>query len=71
MRVTQVDEFTPLPFTVLGWHVPDVAATVDRLVAAGVVFKRFPGMDQDGRGVWQAPGGAQVAWFEDPDGNTL
>jgi len=21
--------------------------------------------------VWQAPGGAKVAWFKDPDGNTL
>jgi hypothetical protein len=21
--------------------------------------------------VWTAPGGAKVAWFKDPDGNTL
>jgi predicted enzyme related to lactoylglutathione lyase len=28
-------------------------------------------MDQDDRGVWLAPGGARVAWFSDPDGNTL
>lgn len=71
LRVTQVAEFTPLPFTVLGWQVSDVAATIDRLVAGGIAFKRFAGMNQDDRGVWQAPGGAQVAWFEDPDGNTL
>jgi hypothetical protein len=28
-------------------------------------------MDQDEDGVWTAPNGAQVAWFKDPDGNTL
>jgi predicted enzyme related to lactoylglutathione lyase len=28
-------------------------------------------MDQDERGVWAAPGGGFVAWFLDPDGNTL
>jgi predicted enzyme related to lactoylglutathione lyase len=28
-------------------------------------------MGQDERGIWAAPGGARVAWFKDPDGNTL
>jgi hypothetical protein len=28
-------------------------------------------MDQDGDGVWTVPGGDQVAWFADPDGNIL
>jgi hypothetical protein len=29
-------------------------------------------MEQDDQAVWQVPGGsAQVAWFKDPDGNTL
>jgi hypothetical protein len=28
-------------------------------------------MGQDERGVWTAPGGAQIAWFLDPDGNNL
>ena len=71
LRVTQVGEFTPLPFTVLGWVVPDVATTIDRAIAVGVVFRRFDGMEQDDRGVWKAPGGALVAWFNDPDGNVL
>jgi hypothetical protein len=26
---------------------------------------------QDDRGVWMAPSGAKIAWFKDPDGNTL
>jgi hypothetical protein len=37
----------------------------------GVRLERFPGLDQDELGVWSAPGGAKVAWFKDPDGNTL
>jgi hypothetical protein len=28
-------------------------------------------MQQDEHGVWTAPGGTLVAWFKDPDGNTL
>ena len=28
-------------------------------------------LDQDDLGVWQAPSGARVAWFKDPDGNLL
>jgi predicted enzyme related to lactoylglutathione lyase len=28
-------------------------------------------LDQDGHGVWATPGGDRVAWFTDPDGNTL
>jgi predicted enzyme related to lactoylglutathione lyase len=36
-----------------------------------VEFVRYEGMGQDTAGVWTAPGGAQVAWFRDPDGNVL
>jgi hypothetical protein len=28
-------------------------------------------MQQDEWGIWRAPGGAQVAWFKDVDGNVL
>jgi len=51
--------------------VADLATTIDTLVDAGVTFVRYEGMDQDERGVWTAPGGDRVAWFHDPDGNTL
>ena len=37
----------------------------------GVKFERYPGLEQDELGIWRAPGGARVAWFKDPDGNTL
>ncbi len=34
-------------------------------------FERFDAMDQDEQGIWTSPGGDLVAWFKDPDGNTL
>jgi catechol 2,3-dioxygenase-like lactoylglutathione lyase family enzyme len=71
LRVTPVPQFTPHPFTVLGWKVPDAAAAARELSGKGVVFERYPGLDQDDLGVWTAPGGAKVMWFKDPDGNLL
>jgi prephenate dehydrogenase len=46
-------------------------APIDDLVGRGVTFTRYDGMEQDDRGAWTAPGGARIAWFQDPDGNTL
>jgi len=71
LRVTAVATLTPHPFTVLGWDVDDIEATIAALVAAGVEMRRFDGMEQSETGVWTTPGGEQVAWFHDPDGNTL
>jgi catechol 2,3-dioxygenase-like lactoylglutathione lyase family enzyme len=72
LRVTTVHELKPQQFTILGWHVADIEATVDRLSAAGVTFERFKGMnDADPRGIWNSPSGARIAWFKDPDGNVL
>ena len=71
LRVTVVKELTAAPYTVLGWDVPDIAATARELAAAGVKLERYPGMAQDELGVWRSPSGAKVAWFRDPDGNVL
>jgi len=71
LRVTMVRELKPAGFTVLGWEVPDIVEAVGVLEAAGIELKRYPGVVQDERGVWAAPGGAKVAWFEDPEGNIL
>ena len=72
LRVTTVRELQPDPFTVLGWDVASIEATVTQLAAAGIEFLRFPGMnDSDPLGIWTAPSGARVAWFKDPDGNVL
>jgi catechol 2,3-dioxygenase-like lactoylglutathione lyase family enzyme len=71
VRVTRVERVTTAPYTVLGWRVDDVVAAIEALAARGVAVRRFAGVDQDDDGVWTAPGGARVAWFEDPDGNRL
>jgi len=72
LRLTRVQEVRPQPFTILGWQVSDIAATVQRLQAAGVEFERYADfMKQDELGIWTAPGGSRVAWFKDPDGNIL
>jgi catechol 2,3-dioxygenase-like lactoylglutathione lyase family enzyme len=72
LRVQKVGELAPHPFTALGWEVTDIAATIDALRDRDVVFARFPGLEQDDRGVWVSPSsGARIAWFKDPDGNVL
>jgi catechol 2,3-dioxygenase-like lactoylglutathione lyase family enzyme len=71
LRLTPVGEFTPQPFTIAGWHVPDIHESVRALTERGVVFTRYDGMDQDELGIWSTPSGDRVAWFADPDGNTL
>jgi hypothetical protein len=35
------------------------------------MFQRYEGMPQDDLGIWSSPSGARVAWFSDPEGNTL
>jgi catechol 2,3-dioxygenase-like lactoylglutathione lyase family enzyme len=66
------EKFTPVPFTALGWKVPDIAATVEKLAKKGVKFERIPELQQDGAGIWTTPdGAAKVCWFKDPDGNLL
>jgi catechol 2,3-dioxygenase-like lactoylglutathione lyase family enzyme len=71
LRVTAVAEVARPGYTVLGWRVADIGATVHRLSELGVVFLRYDGLDQDQNGVWTAPGGDAIAWFTDPDGNVL
>lgn len=71
LRVTAVSEVSRASYTVLGWRVTDIEATVQDLTAKGVAFKTYDGMDQDETGIWTTPGGDKVAWFADPDGNTL
>jgi catechol 2,3-dioxygenase-like lactoylglutathione lyase family enzyme len=71
LRVTIVQQLQPAGYTVLGWIVHDIHAAVADLRSRGVEFERFGFMQQDADGIWTAPGGARVAWFKDPDGNTL
>ena len=72
LRIARVGDFTPFPFTILGWQVTDIEQIVADLTAKGLKFQRYTFLDQSPSGIWTAPGNvAKVAWFTDPDGNTL
>ena len=71
LRVSHVAHFVAHEHTILGFTVPDVAATVAALANRGVTFNRYPAFTQDERGILALPGGQHVAWFTDPDGNVL
>jgi catechol 2,3-dioxygenase-like lactoylglutathione lyase family enzyme len=71
LRVQKVEKLTPAQHTVLGWELKDIFEGVKDLKKRGVSFEQYPGLAQDESGVWSAPSGAKVAWFKDPDGNTL
>lgn len=72
LRVSFVADFTPHEHTILGFSVPDVAATVKALREKGVKFNTYAGLHQDELGILTLPGRTQcVAWFNDPDGNVL
>lgn len=61
---------TPAEFTVLNFPVDDIDAAVDELVAKGVTFERYEGMDQNDKGIMRDEG-PPIAWFKDPAGNVL
>ena len=71
LRLAKMPQVTPAQFTILGWETTSIVDDVQSLTAKGVEFIRFGFMEQDALGIWTAPGGDKVAWFKDPDGNTL
>lgn len=72
LRVSFVADFAPHEHTILGFHVPDVEATVKALREKGITFNAYPGFSQNELGILTLPrGGLRVAWFNDPDGNVL
>ena len=72
LRLTTVEGHKPGPHTVLGWNVPDIAATAQALKARGVSFEIYEGFGQDADGIWHAPDrDVKIAWFLDPEGNNL
>jgi catechol 2,3-dioxygenase-like lactoylglutathione lyase family enzyme len=72
IRVSKVQpDFKPAVFTILGWEVSDIEKVVAALHEKGLNFERFGFFEQDPLGIWTAPSGDKVAWFKDPDGNTL
>lgn len=64
-------DHAPATYTILNFPVEDVDAAVDALVERGVEMERYPGTDQDERGISRDPNGPRIAWFTDPAGNIL
>ena len=71
IRIQMVDKVNPHGYTALGWKVNDIRKEVTELSKRGVKFTRYEGLDQYKQGIWNAPSGAKIAWFTDPDGNVL
>lgn len=71
LRIVRARDFVAASHTVFGWIVKNIEESLDELECKGVNFLRYGHFDQDKRGIWEAPDGARIAWFQDPDGNTL
>ena len=66
------DNHEPATFTVLTLFVDSLESSVDALTAAGITMERYPGIDQDERGIARAMGGGpDICWFSDPAGNVI
>ena len=64
------ENHVPATYTVLNFPVDDVEAVVDELTGRGVRFERYPGFEQDDKGIARGQG-PDIAWFTDPAGNIL
>jgi len=71
LRIQKVETVHAVDYTVLGWQVENIRECVDKLTKKGVQFENFTQLVQDELNIWKSPSGASVAWFKDPDGNTL
>jgi len=63
-------DHVPASFTILNFPVDDIDLAVDGLTERGVSFERYPGLDQDEKGIMRDQGPA-IAWFTDPAGNII
>lgn len=59
--------------TLASWYVENIESVVDELTERGVTFERYDEVPivTDVKGIATFDGGARVAYFRDPDGNTL
>jgi len=58
--------------TVATWEVSGLEQLVDELTAKGVQFEQYDEpLKTDEKGILRSEGMGAVAWFKDPDGNTI
>ena len=56
-------DFTPHEHTILGFHVPDVTATIKALREKGVVCNLYPSFRQDELCILTLPRGNRPQWL--------
>jgi catechol 2,3-dioxygenase-like lactoylglutathione lyase family enzyme len=71
IRITNVQELKPQPFTILGWDVDNIVSAIKLLNEKNIYCEKYDSLKQDELGIWISPEGTKVAWFKDPDGNIL
>src|SRR5713101_1605302 len=57
IRIGKLPGFTPAQHTVLGWEVDDIEAIVGWLKSRGVVFEKYPFIQDHERGIWTTDSG--------------
>ncbi len=71
MRVQKAEQVVTLPYTLIGFEVDDLEATVTRIQAASVNLEHYGFLRQDVNGSWTTPDGTKIAWRKDPDDNVI
>jgi len=64
------DNHEPATYTTLNFPVEDVDKTVDELIARGVRFERYEGVEQDEKGVYRGQG-PHIGCVKAPAGDNL
>lgn len=63
-------DHVPALYTILNFPVEDIDVAVDALAEMGIEMERYPGGEQDARGIARGAG-PNIAWFRDTAGNIL
>src|SRR5258707_11809458 len=64
IRIAKAQDFTPAPYTVLGWEVCNIEIVVKCLQKRGVTFEKYAFVQDRELGIWTTPTGDKVAWFK-------
>src|SRR5882672_5292412 len=57
IRIVKMPKFTPVQGTILGWEVNDVTEVAAWLGGRGVVFEKYPFVQDQETGIWVTPNG--------------
>src|SRR5260370_24278901 len=71
VRIVRVEDFTPFPFTILGWQVNDIHKIIAEMTGKGVEFTPSPYFEQSPAGASSPPAAAPVPRLTDATRNTL